>query len=435
MIDFIQLELSIKQNFNEWFCSMGSGFDEIQTKRDKYHVRRFKNLVVEVYPKSKIIKVEGSLHRHFNNGTHNYNDFDRIALFDTVVEVCQILKITPQNAHIHGIEFGVNILTPFKPSYLLERLLSLNTETAKKQNYFFDFYEFDFSKYRFKIYNKSEQHKLNIDLLRVEVHVKKMQWLSGKGSSIKTLEDLQQLHHLQKLGEILINCFDEVIIAEPLDSSTMTAKDALQYEQLTIRDNWSNLNPKQRFRQKEKFERIICKYATGETLKEIARVLVLQKWNDLLSVSGVEVLERLYQVGTPDIEPLKLQNWNDSTGWENTPPSSENGMIVPLDIKGTIIPIIETNTITNNDCRRFLASKKKCANCRKILSNDTLTYCGTRCKEKKDKRNNKSNPMHRTKRKVLKIVLNPQPPLFEQKEFIRIEPMHARWLEGFGVVV
>jgi len=364
MIDFIQLELSIKQDFNEWFCSMGgSGFNEKKTKRgNKYLERRFKNLVVEVYPESKIIKVKGSLHHYFNNGTHNYNDFDRITLFDTVVEVCQILKTAPQNAHIHGVEFGVNIQTPFNPSYLLERLLSLNTKTVKKKqekDSYFDFYEFDFTHYSFKFYNKSEQHKLNIDLLRVEVHVDKMQWLSGKGSSIKTLEDLQQLHHLQKLGEILINCFDEIIIAEPLETSTMTAKDAHQYEQLIRRYNWSNLTPKQRFRQKEKFERIICQYATGETLKEVVRGLVLQKCNDLLSVSGVEVAERFYRVGTTDIEMLKPQKWNDFTEWEHTPPSAETGMILSLVVKDNIIPIIETNTITNNDCRRFLASKKK----------------------------------------------------------------------------
>lgn len=442
MIDFIQLELSINQDFNEWFSSMGSGFNEIPTKRDKYYTRRFKNLLVEVYPKSEIIKVEGSLHRYFNNGTHNYNDFGRVDLYDTIVEVCQILKITPKDAQIHGVEFGVNIQTPFNPSYLLERLLSLNTETAMSKDYFFDFYEFDFAKYRFKIYNKSEQHKLNIDLLRVEVHVKKMQWLSGKGSLIKTLEDLQQLHHLQKLGEILINCFDEIIIAEPLETSTMTAKDVHQYEQLIRRDNWSNLNPKQRFRQKEKFERIVCQYATGETIKETVRVCVYQKWNDLLSVSGVEVLERLYQVGMPDNEPPKLQNWNDSTGWENTPPSAEIGMIVPLEIKGTFMPIVEPNdslllnqNTPNNNLLCFVASKKKCANCRRVLPDGTSKYCNDRCKEMKDKRNNKSNPMHRTKRKVLEIIANSQPSLFEQKEFIRIEPMHARWLEGFGVVV
>lgn len=431
MIDFIQLELSINQDFNEWFCSMGSGFNKKKTKK----VRWFKNLVVEVYPESKIIKVEGSLHKYFNNGMHNYNDFDRIALFDTVVEVCQILKTAPQNAHIHGVEFGVNIQTPFNPSYLLERLLSLNTETAKKQNYFFDFYEFDFTHYKFKIYNKSEQHKLSIDLLRVEVHVKKMQWLSSKGSTIKTLDDLQQLHHLQKLGEILINCFDEIIIAEPLETSTMTAKDAHQYEQLIRRDNWSNLTPKQRFRQKEKFERIIHQYATGETLKEVVRGLVHQKWNDLLSVSGVEVLERFYRVETTDIETPKTQKWNDFTELENTPPSAESGIILPLKIKSNIIPIIETNTTPNIDYLCFVASQKKCANCRKVLPDATSKYCDTRCKEMKDKRNNKSNPMHRTKRKVLEIVANPQPSLFEQKEFIRIEPMHARWLEGFGVVV
>ena len=173
MIDFIRLVLSINQDFNEWFCSIGSGFKEIPTKRDKYYTRRFKNLVVEVYPKSEIIKVEGSLHRYFNNGTHNYNDFGRVDLYDTIVEVCQILKITPKDAHIHGVEFGVNIQTPFNPSYLLERLLSLNTETATSKDYFFDFYEFDFTKYRFKIYNKSEQHKLNIESVFGKIEQKK----------------------------------------------------------------------------------------------------------------------------------------------------------------------------------------------------------------------------------------------------------------------
>lgn len=425
MIDFIQIKLE-HEYFENWFYPIKSEFQEIPTKRDKYYVKQIKNLVVEVYPNSKIIKVEGSLHRYFNDGLHNYNDFDRISLYDTIVEVCQILKITSQNADIHGIEFGVNIHTPFNPSFLLERLLSLNTETAKKdQDYFFDFYEFDFAKYKVKIYNKSEQYKLDIDLLRVEVHVKKMQWLSGKGSLVKTLEDLQQLQHLQKLGEILINCFDEIIIAEPLETSTMTTKDAHQYEQLIRRYNWNNINPKQRFKQKEKFERIIDQYATGETLKEIVRGCVHQKWNELLSISGVEVSERLYQVGGINEQPLKPQKWNDSTGWENTPPSAETGMIVPLEmIKGTIIPLSTNNLVL-----------KKCANCRKVLLNDTSKYCDTRCKEMKDKRNNKSNPMHKTKRKVLKIVANPNPPLFEQKEFIRIEPMHARWLEGFGVVV
>lgn len=106
MIDFIQLELSINQDFNEWFSSMGSGFNEIPTKRDKYYTRRFKNLLVEVYPKSEIIKVEGSLHRYFNNGTHNYNDFGRVDLYDTIVEVCQILKITPKMPKFTGLSSG-----------------------------------------------------------------------------------------------------------------------------------------------------------------------------------------------------------------------------------------------------------------------------------------------------------------------------------------
>jgi hypothetical protein len=424
MIDYIQIKF-VHKYFDNWFYPIKSEFKEIPTKRDKYFVKRFKNLVVEVYPKSKTIKVEGSLHRYFNGGTHNHNDFDRVALYDTIVEVCQILNTAPQNAHIHGIEFGINVRTPFNPSFVLEHLLSLNTETAKKdQEFYFDFYEFDFAKYRFKIYNKSQQHKLDFDLLRVEVHVKKMQWLASKGSLLKTLEDLQQLQHLQKLGEILINCFDEIIIAEPLETSTMTAKDAHQYEQLIKLDSWVKIAPLQRFRQKEKFERIIDQYVKGVTLKEILRGFILQKWNELLSISGVEDLKRLYQVGTTDNQTPNLQKCNDSTEWENTPPRAESEMIVPLEIKGTIISITTNNLVL-----------KKCANCRKVLLVENSKYCDSRCKEMKDKRNNKSNPMHDTKRKVLKIVANPNPPLFEQREFIKIDQRHAQWLENFGVMV
>ncbi len=424
MIDFIQIKF-VHKYFDDWFYPIKSEFKEIPTKRDKYFVKRYKNLVVEVYPKSKTIKVEGSLHRYFNDGTHNHNDFDRVALYDTIVEVCQILNTAPQNANIHGIEFGINVRTPFNPSFVLEQLLSLNTETAKKdQVYFFDFYEFDFTHYKLKIYNKSQQYKLDFDLLRVELHIKKMQWLASKGSLLKTLEDLQQLNHLQKLGEILINCFDEIIIAEPLETSTMTAKDAQQYEQLIRRNNWNNLNPKQRLRQREKFERIIFQHATGATLKEIVRGCVLQKWNELLSVSGVEVSERFYRVGTTDKETPQPQKWNDFTEWENTPPSVENGMILPLMIKGKIIPITTNNLVL-----------KKCANCRKVLLVENSNYCDTRCKEMKDKRNNKSNPMHDIKRKVLKIVANPNPPLFEIREFIKIDQRHAQWLENFGVML
>lgn len=318
----------------ESVLNCGLSFNEIPTKRSKFFRAYFGGVMrlterpvftVEVFSESQKVKVIGNLHYYFNQGRHNANDFDFENAVKAINEICQILKISAKNATLRGFEFGINIISSFQLQTFFNTLLSLRTAIAEKdKDTFFELYRFNFTQFCLKIYNKGKMFGLAESILRIEIHIDKMQWIQKQIPSLITLSNLQDKETMQLLGKILYEMVEEVLIIEDLDNSLMNQKDIPTWRKIIESNSWKNINPDQRRRQKAVFNTMIEKFSAS-CYKEDLLKLVLQKLNFLLGKTCM-ILPSGKKLSTN-------QSHHDFTKWEN----EQKAMNLPLMLKGNIM--------------------------------------------------------------------------------------------------
>jgi hypothetical protein len=64
---------------------------------------------IKLYP-SGWCEVSGSIHKYFNDGKHNFNQFDKINLIESVSLLSDKLKVILRNFKVSGLEIGANII-------------------------------------------------------------------------------------------------------------------------------------------------------------------------------------------------------------------------------------------------------------------------------------------------------------------------------------
>ena len=67
--------------------------------------------------------VRGSLHKYFNNGKHNANDFSFYDLKNVIQELQEKFSINPKTSTLRNIEFGTNTITPIEAKEVLKNLV------------------------------------------------------------------------------------------------------------------------------------------------------------------------------------------------------------------------------------------------------------------------------------------------------------------------
>ncbi|MBK9109979.1 MAG: hypothetical protein IPM92_16835 [Saprospiraceae bacterium] len=72
------------------------------------YIARYKNLLFDIYKGGKIY-LSGSIHIYFNDGKHNYNNFNFADLLEAIQDICQRFGIDPKRTKIHHLEFGINL--------------------------------------------------------------------------------------------------------------------------------------------------------------------------------------------------------------------------------------------------------------------------------------------------------------------------------------
>ncbi len=153
-------------------------------------------------------EISGSLHKYFNNGKHNANDFNINDLATVLNDLNKVFSVDSTTAILRNLEFGVNVLTPLKSSELLKNLvayknyefgtLKVERKTVGKQ--------IEQQRQKLKIYDKGKQYKLkDKNLTRFEVAIKKMESL--KPYNIKTLADLTEISKITPLLDVLLRSF------------------------------------------------------------------------------------------------------------------------------------------------------------------------------------------------------------------------------------
>jgi hypothetical protein len=256
----------------------------------------------------------GSLHKYYNEGYHNYDDFSLTYLRSVVEDLHERFGIDPFNANLNNVEFGVNLEVPFNPDDFIDHLVThnysqFNLEKEKNKNYA----QVSYSQFIIKIYNKGLQFSLDKNVLRFEVKIVRMAKLDKYG--IHTLNDLLVPEKLLFIKQLLLKVFDEIIYwDESIKPDLLCA-----FDKELLRDGYnskfwqdhlkkSGSNASKKFR---RYQELIRTYGNPEF--NSLRKLIEEKWDYLLNksvrdITEFEVVTTKQQVRdiTGNIENLKI---------------------------------------------------------------------------------------------------------------------------------
>lgn len=395
MIDYVKLQINSKifvDNLrrNQLINIKNESDDntgELEKQRAKY-----RNIQFLLYPDGKVI-IEGSLHKYYNEGIHNFNDFGFSELQEVIKDLSQKFDLEPQTAFIHGFEFGVNILTDLNPSEVLKMIVfygknSVNKMTVSANNS--DGIICKQTNHVLKIYNKGLQYKQPENILRVEEKILRMRKIEHL--NFKTLHDLTIKHKIESLGKPLLEMFEMLIIHEPINQKELSKPDLKLYEQAGNPRYWESLSRSQRCKKRAKYEALIQTYSTTK-VKETLKLKIAEKWDAM------------------------LKNGYEYTGLEKTLESYEN--------TGSI------EGIRNHLFDNTFVFKKYCLSCGRDITHQRVNskFCSEKYfgKIAKSCRNKDSNPRNNPKNNFLtKLTTSKRRynslsiPLFSDHEILKI---------------
>lgn len=287
MIDGVHFEIPAE-------TIMQSDILEFRSNGDR-HRAKYNGLILDRYTQS--CKVNGSMHKYFNNGVHNYNDFTLSNYITALNDLSRVLNIAPEFIRIGRVEIGVNIDLDVDVNEFLSSVFMLEykiPEMLGQIGFIFKFREYDL-----KIYGK-ELAKCQ-DKLRVELVVKHK---SKRDVIIKefapfcnTLDDLTNSNIWRAFGSELLKVFGNIIIIdkESIDYSSLSPKE----EKILIngsnpfywRKNWSRQT---RNNHLKRFLGII-KTKGGDNIKEVVKAKIEAKINELIDIENIPIYQQ-YEV-------------------------------------------------------------------------------------------------------------------------------------------
>lgn len=162
--------------------------------------------------------VSGSLHTHFNdfilkNDKANTDDFSYIELNSCLDILANDLNVNWDDSTLTEVEFGLNIQLKLPvekviKSIKLHKKKAPQTQecNAKKCRIFFKYEDYDI-----KIYDKSKQYGLSINILRVEVRLRRDKFSQF---GIYTPNHLKDRNKLKQLFNFLLQCWDELVVID-----------------------------------------------------------------------------------------------------------------------------------------------------------------------------------------------------------------------------
>jgi hypothetical protein len=172
------------------------------------------------------LNIRGSFHKNHFKG-ENWQPFNFSYLQYQIRHICTSLFIEPESARISGLEFGINIITPFNVKAFLDNNV-LDFKGKRFDNYIPDKRGLELglfcrlSQFQIKLYDKGKQNNLDFNLIRFEKKCKKMQVLKKHG--IVNLSDLLDKAKVYSLKPILLKAWKDVLINDIEDSELLSYK-------------------------------------------------------------------------------------------------------------------------------------------------------------------------------------------------------------------
>jgi hypothetical protein len=248
-----------------------------------HHEAEYNNLKFKIFPSVWRVQMSGSIHKYWNNGVHNYNDFNVLDVADVLKDLQNKFGIDPKEMRLENIEFGVNVITPYNPNIFLDNLISF-------KNHPFDRMRVQgagkgkvatLSQYILKIYNKTLQYGLINNVLRYEIKVTKMKYLN-QGTIY--LSDLLNTRFIFGCFTNLISSFKDLIVTERINKKVLSIKHRQKFIELNNPRAWEFMTPKQRYVKRPLFESIIEEFGM-QKLKSGLYASVKEKGLELLNYS------------------------------------------------------------------------------------------------------------------------------------------------------
>jgi hypothetical protein len=367
----------------------------------KYKGLKFFIIQSKKYENRVYYSVRGSLHKYFNNGNHNANDFNFNDLQKVLQELEQKFNINPKTSTLRNLEFGVNINTPIEAKEVLKNLvcfgkytfgtlkiagLNVGKRIQKQQS-------------SLKIYNKGKQYQKATNLVRFEIAIHKMLYL--KKYSIVMLSDLQNINKIKPLEVLLLSYWDSVIYYDKaIDWKRLTEFERKKVLYYATPRNWSDFEIKQRYRAKKHFKKLMQQFSSSTTHKEIY-TLIGSKWSDLSANICPQINHKLNpKIKSQNVHKLTVSIQGYSM--DKTPPKKEN-----------------IKTIKNQPKKPLIMRVKKCKVCSSDISQkrDYTKFCSKKC-------NNHFHGKERTKRNQQKRNLEKE----KLKELLKVLPQNKLWL-------
>jgi hypothetical protein len=363
-------------------------------------------------------KLSGSLHKYFNSGLHNYNDFFISNLLSVIIDLWEKFRINPLTNEMNNLEFGVNIITPYSYDEIKRSIINHKGKPYRE----FDIdgakgIEFKHSDYIIKIYAKGIQYNrelnlnLPVNLIRYEIKVIRMEFFKRKGIRLNFLSDCLTTD-LNALGDILLSTWSEILFTD----TSINTRQLKQHEKLIYANGnnpnyWQNLKPlainflngnkdttykqqrKKYYRELNKFKSLLTKYSTATIQQDISK-LITEKWKELIFIDS-ETEDKI----TNFINSISVKKRDKITDLKYSEKGHNNNSCIV-----SVCPIL---------------SIKTCKYCGKDISQTrkNRVFCDNNNKCKNDYNNPLLNPKNNFKRMYEKRMQEP-PGLFNTNEYI-----------------
>lgn len=295
MIDFVRLYYRDKSKL-ENFVLDEKNFDTVNTVMD-YHTGEInypytaKLGIMDVGVSKRTGYVKNSLHKLFNyrenSEEQNYNDF-------SFSKICHEVDYLTKNivdagtTPITQFEFGLNIEIDKLPEMLVRRNFIMHKYKGGSGNTYQgkgELKQFSHDNFFIKVYDKGKQYELAKNVLRFEIKFIKAKEFQPLG--IFNIEDFKDKRNLRSLFKCLIGRFDEMIIVDDFDESSIAViNDYHKLCRYTNPNFWTEeikgVHQNKRARYKKDFEKILYKEDLLKT-KAYLRHLLFRKFIYLIN--------------------------------------------------------------------------------------------------------------------------------------------------------
>ena len=235
IIDICKAE--IERHLKKLDCKYYSTLTKDNLEKETYEYKSLKIIFIKTESGGSYVNFKGSLHKYWNDGIHNYNNFNHKAFKKAISQLKNDFGLTPLNLYIKALEVGVNIEPPIKSNVIINHCFAHKRKDIEQQMSSYDgkYHQVKHITYILKVYNKGLQAKLSIEILRIEI--KYTNWSSYRANGIRTLENFIKSDKAPFL-EDLLKKWNEVVFFDP------TIKNYSTQHQYNNRLYWQALQDK-----------------------------------------------------------------------------------------------------------------------------------------------------------------------------------------------